>query len=115
VNLSDCRLNGLIIKNDPKSVLIGTTVDATGTVIDAEIKQIGGIRIDTHNLEKPAKVAGILKPGEQTDIRELLAFSTFCIHWFGRYPFTVDSRARSTCLPGKEMARMICRRRTIIP
>ncbi len=89
---AECALKGLIIKQQPKDVIFETSVDGTGTLIDARLKQIGKARIDTHNLEKLAEIAGMVEAGNNAEIRELLAFSTFCIHWIGRYPVPLDTK-----------------------
>jgi hypothetical protein len=62
---AECALKGLIVKKNPTAVLFGTTVDGSGSLIDAEIKHIGNIRVDTHNLEKLAETAGILPSGAE--------------------------------------------------
>ena len=88
---TECALKGLIIKQHPKEVVFETTVDGTDSLIDAKIKQIGKTRIDTHNLEKLAEISGMVGTGGDAEMRELLAFSTFCINWFGRYPVPLDT------------------------
>jgi len=88
---AECALKGLIIKQHPKEVVFETTVDGTGSLIDAKVKQIGKTRIDTHNLEKLAEMSGMVAAGGDAKMRELLAFSTFCINWFGRYPVPLDT------------------------
>ena len=88
---AECALKGLSIKQHPKEVVFDTTVDGTNSLIDAKIRQIGKTRIDTHNLEKLAEISGMVSTGGQAAIRELLAFSTFCINWFGRYPVPLES------------------------
>lgn len=88
---AECALKGLIIKQQPQEVVFETTVDGTDTLIDAKIKQIGKTRIDTHNVEKLAEIAGMVGTSDDAEIRELLAFSTFCINWIGRYPVPLDT------------------------
>ncbi|WP_020674479.1 hypothetical protein [Geopsychrobacter electrodiphilus] len=101
---AECLLKGIIIKNDPKSTSIIATIDGTGEFVSAQIKKLGNTQIDTHNLEKLAEVAGVIKQNENADTRELLAFSTVCIQWIGRYPVPLSTEANFTHrgkLPGK--------------
>jgi hypothetical protein len=90
---AECALKGLIIQQCPTDVVFETTVDGTGALLDAKIKQIGKIRIDTHNLEKLAEISGAVGANGNADLRELLAFSTFCINWIGRYPVPLDTNS----------------------
>lgn len=90
---AECVLKGLLIKNDPSSISITTVIDGNREFVSAEFRKIGKIQIDTHNLEKLAEAAGVLKNNEKTDTRELLAFSTQCIQWVGRYPVPLDSES----------------------
>jgi len=90
---AECALKGLIIQKSPADVVFETTVDGTGALRDAKIKQIGKTRIDTHNLEKLAEISGVLDANGNAELRELLAFSTFCINWIGRYPVPLDTNS----------------------
>lgn len=90
---AECALKGLIIKNDPSSVLFKTTMNGSGELIDAEITKLGSTSFDTHNLERLAEIVGMLKPGDRPELRELLAFCTHCIQWLGRYPTPLDSES----------------------
>jgi len=88
---AECAIKGLIIKQNQKEVIFEISVDGTDVIRGARIKQIGNMTIGTHALEKLAEAAGILKPEERPEVRELLAFSSFCIKWFGRYPVPLDT------------------------
>lgn len=90
---AECFLKGLIIKQCPTDVVFDAELDGTGRLVEVSIKQIGKTRIDTHNLERLAEIAGVLQTGESRAMRELLAFSTFCINWIGRYPVPLSAGA----------------------
>lgn len=90
---AECALKGLIIQQSPTEVVFETIVDGTGKLLDAKIKQIGKTRIDTHNLEKLAEISGAVGANDDVHLRELLAFSTFCINWIGRYPVPLDTNS----------------------
>lgn len=90
---AECALKGLIIQQNPTDVVFETTVDGTGALLDAKIKQIGKARIDTHNLEKLAEISGVVGANSNADMRELLVFSTYCINWIGRYPVPLDTNS----------------------
>jgi hypothetical protein len=102
---AECALKGLLIKQQPKEVVFETRVDGTDRLIDASIRQIGSIRIDTHNLEKLAEISGMVEVGKNPELRELLEFSTFCINWIGRYPIPLNSD--SDFMPRKKLPRII--------
>tara|TARA_A100001391_G_scaffold151462_3_gene109111 strand:+ start:27936 stop:28523 length:588 start_codon:yes stop_codon:yes gene_type:complete len=88
---AECALKGLVIKQNPTEVTFDAIVDGTGSLVDAKIKRIGKNRIDTHNLESLAEIAGMVAKGGDAEIRELLSFSTFCINWIGRYPVPLEA------------------------
>ncbi|MDQ8196453.1 hypothetical protein QEH59_18635 [Coraliomargarita sp. SDUM461004] len=83
---AECALKGILIKKDPKSIQFTTIVDGTRNVTSAEISKKGNSSIDTHNLEKLAKEAGVLKPETEDGIKEILAYCTEIVIWRGRYP-----------------------------
>jgi len=89
----ECLLKGLIIKQAPGSISISAFIDGNGDLVDAEIKKIGEKVRDTHNLEKLAEAAGLFDEGENETIRELLAYTTHCIKWRGRYPIPLQAQA----------------------
>lgn len=86
----ECALKGLIIKQQPTEVIFETTVNGTGSLINARFKQKEKNQFD-HDLEKLAEMSGMVGNDEHAEIRELLRFSTFCINWFGRYPVPLDT------------------------
>lgn len=102
---AECALKGLIIQQSPTDVVFETTVDGTGALLNARIRQIGKTRIDTHNLEKLAEISGVLGPSDGAELRELLAFSTFCINWIGRYPVPLD--ANSDFMPRDQLPAVV--------
>ena len=91
----ECALKALIIKKTPEHIEVSATIDGSGKITSAELKKIGKHSNDLHNLVYLAELAGLLKPSERPETRELLNYATEAIRWLGRYPVPKNSNLQT--------------------
>ena len=62
---------------------------------DSAMKKTGKHSNDLHNLVYLAELAGLLRPSERPETRELLNYATEAIRWLGRYPVPKNSNLQT--------------------
>ena len=91
------RLKGLIYKTAAERRYLRNECRRDRKRLDARLKQNRkGADLHTHNLQKNwLRLRGWSKLEIMPeDPPELLVFSTFCIHWIGRYPVPLYMKVR---------------------